>query len=137
MDNIIMAKIKKVFGAQETKGVGQKLTFISKFFNTPLYGDVYMANVVYSGRKLRRTLSVDYIIKEGAHGLKVCVEPKFLPELEHIKAVSGVLGSDRKETALPLDHGKRPFPLKKLDTTILPLPGSCPQGKGREISSCF
>lgn len=106
MDNIIMAKIKKVFGAQETKGVGQKLTFISKFFNTPLYGDVYMANVVYSGRKLRRTLSVDYIIKEGAHGLKVCVEPKFLPELEHIKVVSGGDLTDLKELSNGLIQDK-------------------------------
>ena len=106
MDNIIMAKIKKVFGAQETKGVDQKLTFISKFFNTPLYGDVYMANVVYSGRKLRRTLSVDCIIKEGAHGLKVCVEPKFLPELEHIKAVSGGDLTDLKELSNGLIQDK-------------------------------
>lgn len=106
MDNIIMAKIKKVFGAQETKGVDQKLTFISKFFNTPLYGDVYMANVVYSGRKLRRTLSVDYIIKEGDHGLKVCVEPKFLPELEHIKAVSGGDLTDLKELSNGLIQDK-------------------------------
>mgnify|MGYP005781094263 CR=1 FL=1 len=80
MDSIIQAKIKKLFESNEEKKLQQKIGFIGKFYNTASYGDIYIANVIYSHKKVKdKKVSVDYIIKEGEHGLKVCIESKYLP----------------------------------------------------------
>ena len=90
MDRIIGAKIKKVLEESNTKGIEQKINFIGKFSQTAFYGDIYVANVIYTGKGLpSKGLSIDYIVKNSSKGLLVCVEKTQLSNLGHIKALKG------------------------------------------------